>query len=103
MSLYEGMFSVTFSYSQLKSIPAGYSLLLSGQISLMGTPPNLGGLITKGNVYLDGSPICDLGWSHEDATVACRFTILCFLTVYSPGCWDTGKGSLKWAPPMDWL
>lgn len=58
-------------------------MLLSGQISLMGTPPNLGGLITKGNVYLDGSPICDLGWSHEDATVACRFTILCLLTGYS--------------------
>ena len=83
LSSYEGLFSVTFSYSQLKSvksIAAGYRMLLSGQISLMGTPPNLGGLITKGNVYLDGSPICDLGWSHEDATVACRFTIRCLFT-----------------------
>ena len=29
--------------------------------------------ITKGNVYLDGHPICDDGWTHEDAIVACRF------------------------------
>ena len=46
----------------------------SGQVSLGGSQRagNLGGSVTKGNVYLDGHPICDDGWSREDASVACR-------------------------------
>ena len=46
----------------------------SGQVSLEGSlkPGNLGGTVTKGNVYLDGHPICDQGWSKEDASVVCR-------------------------------
>ena len=46
---------------------------ITGQISLVGKPEgNVGGRVTKGNVYLDGNPICDKGWSLEDAMVACR-------------------------------
>ena len=26
----------------------------------------------EGNVFLDGSPVCDDGWGSPDATVACR-------------------------------
>ena len=48
-------------------------VFVTGQISLVGKPEGLGRRLTKGNVYLDGSPICDDGWSLEDATVACRF------------------------------
>ena len=29
--------------------------------------------MTKGNVYIDGNPICDEGWSRDDASVACRY------------------------------
>ena len=47
-----------------------------GQISFMGKPDSLQGKITKGNVFLERGPICDKGWSYEDATVACRFTII---------------------------
>lgn len=45
-----------------------------GQISLGGNlrPGDLSGTVTKGNVYLDGHPVCDDGWSREDASVACR-------------------------------
>ena len=49
------------------------NVFITGQISLVGKPEGLGRRLTKGNVYLDGSPICDDGWSLEDATVACRF------------------------------
>ena len=46
---------------------------ITGQISLVGKlERSLGGRVTKGNVYLDGNPICDNGWSLEDAMVACR-------------------------------
>ena len=49
---------------------------LPGQISLMGQPErSVGGRVTKGNVYLDGHPVCDRGWSLEDATVACRSNV----------------------------
>ena len=49
-------------------------VFVTGQISLEGKPQRSpGARVTKGNVYLDGSPICDDGWSLEDATVACRF------------------------------
>ena len=47
-----------------------------GQISFMGKPDSLQGKKTKGNVFLERGPICDKGWSYEDATVACRFTII---------------------------
>ena len=40
---------------------------------------NLGARVTKGNVYLDGKPICDKGWNLEDATVVCRWNNLLFL------------------------
>ena len=52
-----------------------FQIIFAGEISLGGKlrPDNLGGEITKGNVYLDGHPICDDGWSREDATVACRW------------------------------
>ena len=52
----------------------------TGEISLRGEkrPTKDDGLITKGNVYLDGHPICDDGWTREDATVACRWN--CFGT-----------------------
>ena len=46
---------------------------ITGQISLVGKlERSIGGRVTKGNVYLDGRPICDNGWSLEDAMVACR-------------------------------
>ena len=49
-------------------------LLVSGQVTLEGKPEgNLGARVTKGNVYLDGKPICDKGWNLEDATVVCRW------------------------------
>ena len=38
----------------------------------MGKPDSLQGKITKGNVFLERGPICDKGWSYEDAMVACR-------------------------------
>ena len=51
------------------------AFLFAGQISLEGKrDATLGGGLTKGNVYLDGHPICDDGWSKEDASVACRFS-----------------------------
>ena len=50
--------------------------MFAGQISLVGKPDGtLGAGVTKGNVYLDGNPICDDGWTKEDATVACRYAI----------------------------
>ena len=49
------------------------TIWITGQISLVGKlERSLGGRVTKGNVYLDGNPICDNGWSLEDAMVACR-------------------------------
>ena len=50
------------------------TIVFSGEISLRGEkrPKKADGQITKGNVYLDGHPICDDGWTREDATVACR-------------------------------
>ena len=49
-----------------------------GQVSLGGSlrPGNLGGTVIKGNIYLDGHPICDEGWSREDASVACRYSLV---------------------------
>ena len=51
-----------------------FQIIVAGEISLGGDlrPENLDGRVTKGNVYLDGHPICDDGWSREDAAVACR-------------------------------
>ena len=51
------------------------TVFVTGQVSLVGKPEGLGRRLTKGNVYLDGSPICDDGWSLKDATVACRFNL----------------------------
>ena len=35
---------------------------ITGQISLVGkSDRSMGGRVTKGNVYLDGNPICDKG------------------------------------------
>ena len=50
------------------------TVVFSGEISLRGEkrPKKADGQIIKGNVYLDGHPICDDGWTREDATVACR-------------------------------
>ena len=50
------------------------TIVFSGEISLRGNkrPIKADGHIVKGNVYLDGHPICDDGWTREDATVACR-------------------------------
>ena len=50
------------------------TIVFSGEISLRGEkrPKKADGQIIKGNVYLDGHPICDDGWTREDATVACR-------------------------------
>ena len=50
------------------------TIVFSGEISLGGEkrPKKADGRIIKGNVYLDGHPICDDGWTREDATVACR-------------------------------
>ena len=54
-----------------------------GQISFMGKPDSLQGKITKGNVFLERGPICDKGWSYEDAMVACRFTIIWYGSICS--------------------
>ena len=52
------------------------NVFVTGQISLVGKPERSpGARVAKGNVYLDGSPICDDGWSQEDATVVCRFNL----------------------------
>ena len=49
------------------------SFMFTGQVSLVRKLEiNLGARVTKGNVYLDGKPICDKGWNLEDATVVCR-------------------------------
>ena len=46
-----------------------------GQVSLVRKLEiNLGARVTKGNVYLDGKPICDKGWNLEDAIVVCRWS-----------------------------
>ena len=48
--------------------------MFTGEVSLVRkTEINLGARVTKGNVYLDGKPICDMGWTLEDATVVCRW------------------------------
>ena len=49
----------------------------------MGKPDSLQGKIAKGNVFLERGPICDKGWSYEDATVACRFTIIWCGSIFS--------------------
>ena len=50
------------------------TIVFLGEISLRGEkrPKKADGQIIKGNIYLDGHPICDDGWTREDATVACR-------------------------------
>ena len=80
-------------------------LLVAGQVTLEGKPEgNLGARVTKGNVYLDGKPICDKGWNFEDATVVCRWINYHFWYLYIisslPGCLDTAKGSRSWALDM---
>ena len=73
--------------------------VFAGQISLEGKPDGtLGAGVTKGNVYLDGNPICDDGWTKEDATVACRYAIHWYtlhrwLLKPFAGCWDMGSQS----------
>ena len=46
---------------------------------LQGGTGELSGDLAKGNVYLDGHPVCDAGWSQEDARVTCRWShcLLC--------------------------
>ena len=60
-----------------------YEFLAPGRISFMGKPNSLQGKIAKGNVFLERGPICDKGWSYEDATVACRFTIIWSGSIFS--------------------
>ena len=31
-----------------------------------------GSLPSEGNVYVNGAPVCDLGWGKEEAAVVCR-------------------------------
>ena len=44
-----------------------------GELRLHGGTGEVDGDLAKGNVYLDGNPVCDAGWSQEDALVACRW------------------------------
>ena len=46
---------------------------LSGDIDLRGGNGDLGGDVMKGNVYVDGKPVCDDGWGAEEAKVICRY------------------------------
>ena len=87
------------------------NVFITGQISLVGKPERSpGGRVTKGNIYLDGSPICDDGWSQEDATVACRFDLhplqlvnLSFSSFSPPECWDMGSQFPNGVLLMGWL
>ena len=45
----------------------------SGELRLQGGTGEVSGDLAKGNVFLDGHPVCDAGWSQEDARVACRW------------------------------
>ena len=47
-------------------------MLWLGEVRLQGGTGEVSGDLAKGNVYLDGHPVCDAGWSQEDALVACR-------------------------------
>ena len=46
-----------------------HHLHLSGDIDLRGGNGDLGGDVMKGNVYVDGRPVCDDGWGAEEAKV----------------------------------
>jgi len=46
--------------------------LTLGELRLQGGTGEVSGDLAKGNVFLDGHPVCDAGWSQEDARVACR-------------------------------
>ena len=49
---------------------------LSGDIDLRGGNGDLGGDVMKGNVYVDGRPVCDDGWGAEEAKVIFRLDTL---------------------------
>ena len=48
-------------------------LQLSGDIDLRGGSGDLGDNVYKGNVYVDGKPVCDDCWGAEEAKVVCRY------------------------------
>ena len=49
------------------------SIVYLGDIDLRGGNGDLGGDVLKGNVYVDGKPVCDDGWGVEEARVVCRY------------------------------
>ena len=55
------------------SSPFTYVSFGSGELRLQGGTGEVSGDLAKGNVFLDGHPVCDAGWSQEDARVACRW------------------------------
>ena len=56
---------------------------LSGDIDLRGGNGDLGGDVMKGNVYVDGKPVCDDGWGAEEAKVICRYLQYTCLAILS--------------------
>ena len=54
-------------------IKNGFEKKVIYELRLQGGTGEVGGDLAKGNVYLDGNPVCDAGWSQEDALVACRW------------------------------
>ena len=61
----------TGSKRKLRCRPKSYpdNVYLSGDIDLRGGNGDLGGDVMKGNVYVDGKPVCDDGWGAEEAKV----------------------------------
>jgi len=55
-------------------IPAGEIIEFHGTAAICCTEVDLlgGDLVSKGNVYINGLPICDISWGDEEADVVCR-------------------------------
>ena len=44
----------------------------TGKIVLQHSSSLIGDILYEGSVFLDGKPVCDNAWGHNEALVACR-------------------------------
>ena len=44
----------------------------TGKIVLHHSSSLIGDILYEGSVFLDGKPVCDNAWGHNEALVACR-------------------------------
>ena len=44
-----------------------------GKIALQHSSSQIGDLLYEGSVFIDGRPVCDNSWDHNEALVVCRY------------------------------